>query len=54
MIFIMADDQCYGDIGAHGNPYIQTPNMNKLYDVSVFFSNFHSVQHVHPVEQDYL
>jgi len=41
VIFIMADDQGYGDIGAHGNPYIQTPNINKLHDESVSFLNFH-------------
>ena len=41
VIFIMADDQGYGDIGAHGNPYIQTPNMDKLHNESVSFTNFH-------------
>ena len=41
VIVVMTDDQGYGDIAAHGNPYIETPNMDKLHDKSVRLENFH-------------
>lgn len=37
----MTDDQGYGDIGAHGNPYLKTPNLDQLHQQSVRFTNFH-------------
>ncbi len=30
VIIMMTDDQGYGDIGAHGNPYLKTPNIEKI------------------------
>lgn len=42
VILIMTDDQGYGDIGAHGNPYLKTPNLDQLYKQSVRFTNFHT------------
>jgi len=41
VILIMTDDQGYGDIAAHGHPYLQTPNMDRLWDMSVRLENFH-------------
>jgi arylsulfatase A-like enzyme len=41
VILIMTDDQGYGDLGCHGNPAIRTPNLDKLHDQSVRFTNFH-------------
>lgn len=41
IIFILTDDQGYGEIGAHGNPYIQTPHLDKLHSESVRFTDFH-------------
>ncbi|NIJ43752.1 arylsulfatase A-like enzyme [Wenyingzhuangia heitensis] len=41
VIIILTDDQGYGDLSCHGNPYIQTPNMDQLYSESVRFTNFH-------------
>lgn len=41
VIIIMTDDQGYGDIAAHRNPYIETPNMDKLHDESIRLENFH-------------
>ncbi|MEQ6119855.1 arylsulfatase [Reichenbachiella sp. MALMAid0571] len=41
IIVVMTDDQGYGDIAAHGNPYIETPNMDKLHDESIKLENFH-------------
>lgn len=41
VIVILTDDQGYGDLSCHGNPYINTPNIDKLYKESVRFTNFH-------------
>jgi len=41
VIIVITDDQGYGDIGAHGNPMIKTPNIDKLYSESVRLTNFH-------------
>ncbi len=42
IIVIMTDDQGYGDIAAHGNPYLKTPNLDRLYHESVRLTNFHT------------
>ncbi len=42
IILILTDDQGYGDIAAHGNEWINTPEMDKLHDESVRFTNFHA------------
>ncbi len=41
VIVILTDDQGYGDLSCHGNPYIKTPNMDQLHDESVRFTDFH-------------
>ena len=41
IILIMTDDQGYGDIALNGNKHIKTPNLNKLGQESIQFSNFH-------------
>lgn len=41
MILVMTDDQGYGDIGAHGSPYVKTPNLDRLHRESVRLTNFH-------------
>lgn len=41
VILIMTDDQGYGEIGAHGNPVIKTPHLDRLHADSVRLSNFH-------------
>ena len=41
VILIMVDDQGYGDIAAHGNPWIKTPNIDKLHEVSTRLTNYH-------------
>jgi arylsulfatase A-like enzyme len=42
IIFILTDDQGYGDLGCHGNPYIKTPNLDRLHDESVRFTDHHA------------
>jgi arylsulfatase A-like enzyme len=41
VIIVLTDDQGYGDIGAHGNPYVKTPALDKLHQESVRLRNFH-------------
>ena len=39
-LFILTDDQGYGDIGRHGNPILKTPHLDAFHDQSVRFSDF--------------
>ena len=41
ILFILTDDQGYGDLERHGHPYLQTPHINRLHDESVRFDNFY-------------
>lgn len=41
IIFILTDDQGYGDISAHGNPVLKTPNLDRLRAEGVRFTDFH-------------
>jgi arylsulfatase len=42
IVFVLTDDQGYGDIARHGNPVIKTPNLDRLHDQSFRFDNFHA------------
>ena len=42
IIYVMTDDQGYGDIAAHGNPVIRTPNLDRFRADSVRFTEFHA------------
>ncbi len=41
IIFILTDDQGYGDVERHGHPLLKTPHMNRLHDEGVRFDNFY-------------
>lgn len=41
VILVMTDDQGYGDLGCTGNPWIQTPNIDRFYDEAVRLTDFH-------------
>jgi arylsulfatase A-like enzyme len=41
IIFILTDDQGYGDLGRHGHPLLRTPHTDRLHDESVRFDNFY-------------
>ena len=41
IIFVLTDDQGYGDIAAHGNPHMKTPGLDRLRHESLRFTDFH-------------
>jgi arylsulfatase len=41
VIIVLSDDQGYGDFSCHGNLVLKTPALDKLYNESVRFGNFH-------------
>ena len=41
IILIMPDDMGWGDIHAHGHPFVITPNLDALYAESLRFTDFH-------------
>src|SRR3989442_11136460 len=41
IIFILTDDQGYGDMSCHDNPVLRTPNIDRLHDEGVRFLDFH-------------
>jgi len=41
VILVITDDQGYGDMSCHGNPFIKTPQIDMLYNESVRLTNFH-------------
>lgn len=41
IILVMTDDQGYGDLSCHGNPILNTPNLDKLHQQSTRFVDFH-------------
>jgi len=41
VVLLVTDDQGYGDVGAHGNLMIQTPNTDRLWEQSIRLTNFH-------------
>lgn len=41
IVFVLTDDQGYGDLGCTGNPWIQTPNIDEFYGDSVRMTNYH-------------
>lgn len=41
VIFILTDDQGYGDLSCYGNSIIQTPNLDEMHGESIRFTDFH-------------
>jgi len=42
VIIVLTDDQGYGDLSVHGNPVLQTPQLDRLHDQSIRLTDFHS------------
>lgn len=41
VVFVLTDDQGYGDLGCHGNAVIHTPNIDRHHADGVRFTDFH-------------
>ncbi len=41
IIYVMTDDQGYGDVGSHGNSVLKTPQLDRLRNESVRLTEFH-------------
>ncbi len=41
VILVITDDQGYGDLSCHGNPRLQTPQLDRLFQHSVRFTDYH-------------
>ncbi len=41
IVFVITDDQGYGDLSCHGNPILKTPNLDKLHAVSLRLTDYH-------------
>jgi arylsulfatase len=41
IVFILTDDQGYGDLSCHGHPILRTPNIDRLHREGVRFTDFH-------------
>ncbi|MGE3809125.1 MAG: arylsulfatase [Gemmataceae bacterium] len=41
VVIVLTDDQGYGDLSCHGNPFLKTPQLDKLHSQSVRLIDFH-------------
>ena len=41
LVFVLTDDQGYGDLSCLGNPILRTPHIDRLHSQSVRFTDFH-------------
>ena len=41
IVIVMTDDQGFPEISAHGNPVLQTPNLDSLHEMSLRLNDFH-------------
>ncbi len=42
VVFILADDLGIGDLQCYGNPYLETPNINRLAKEGIRFTDYYS------------
>ena len=41
IVFVLTDDQGYGDLGCHGNSAIRTPCLDRFHQDAVRFTSYH-------------
>ena len=41
VVFVLTDDQGYGDLSCHGNPVLKTPHLDALHGCSVRLTDYH-------------
>ena len=54
VVFVITDDQGYGDLGFTGNPIIKTPHLDKLAGESVWLEDFHVAPSCSPTRSSML
>ncbi len=54
VVFVLTDDQGYGDLGCHGNPVLKTPYLDKLHAQSVRLTDFHVAPMCTPTRSELL
>ena len=42
VVFVLTDDQGYGDLSCHGNPVLKTPHLDALHGCSVRLTDYHA------------
>ncbi len=42
VVFVLTDDQGYGDLSCHGNPVLKTPHIDALHAASVRLTDYHA------------
>jgi hypothetical protein len=53
IIFVLTDDMSWGELGCSGNRIIRTPNIDRLYEQSLRFRNFHVAPYSEPSVQEF-
>ncbi|MCB1203756.1 MAG: sulfatase-like hydrolase/transferase, partial [Verrucomicrobiae bacterium] len=48
LVFILADDLGYTDLGCQGSGYYETPNIDRLAAAGMRFTNHHHAQNCQP------
>lgn len=54
VVFVITDDQGYGDLGFTGNPIVKTPHLDKLAGESVWLEDFHVAPSCSPTRSSML
>lgn len=54
VVFVITDDQGYGDLGFTGNPVIETPHLDQLAGESVWLEDFHVAPSCSPTRSSML
>ena len=40
VVLVMTDDQGYGELSVHGNPLLETPNLDRLHGQSIRLTDY--------------
>jgi arylsulfatase len=54
IVYVMTDDQGYGDLSAHGNPVVRTPHLDRLRAEGVSLTEFHASPTCSPTRAAFL
>ena len=54
VVVVITDDQGYGDLSCHGNPVLETPNLDTLYGESIRLTDYHVAPTCSPTRAAFL